>query len=250
MILSPFLMVFVIVSVLALLVFAILTAFDVRSRSIRRRMAQYVSVPTEEESSIRRAEVASMLTGHAQRRVAGQEWWQSFEKDVELGGFRASATTLAGWTLIAGILASLVVAIASQSLFGLLAGLAAPFVLRFYVTHRVSSMRKAFGEQLPDNLEVLAGALRAGHSLVGAMNVMVDGADEPSKSEFRRVLSGRAARHPDRPGADGDVASAWRTSTSSRSRSSRGSSARPAATRPRFSTASSRTSAAGWRSAG
>ena len=188
-ILSPFLMVFVIVSVLALLVFAILTAFDVRSRSIRRRMAQYVSVPTEEESNIRRAEVASLLTGHAQRRVAGQEWWQSFERDVELGGFRASATTLAGWSLVAGIVASLVVAIATQSLFGLLVGLAAPFVLRIYVKHRVSSTRKAFGEQLPDNLEVLAGALRAGHSLVGAMNVMVDGGIEPSKSEFRRVLS-------------------------------------------------------------
>ena len=188
-ILSPFLMVFVIVSVLALLIFAILTAFDVRSRSIRRRMAQYVTVPTEEESSLRRAEVASMLTGHAQKRVAGQEWWQSFEKDVELGGFRASATTLAGWSLIAGIVASLVAALATQQLWGLLVGLAAPFVLRLYVKQRVTSKRKAFGEQLPDNLEVLAGALRAGHSLVGAMNVMVDGADEPSQTEFRRVLS-------------------------------------------------------------
>jgi tight adherence protein B len=188
-ILSPFLMVFVIVSVLALLAFAILTAFDVRSRSIRRRMAQYVSVPTEEESNIRRAEVASLLAGHAHRRVAGQEWWQNFEKDVELGGFRVSATTLAGWSLIGGVIASLVVAIATQSLFGLLVGIVAPFVMRFYVKHRVTSMRKAFGEQLPDNLEVLAGALRAGHSLVGAMNVMADGAAEPSKTEFRRVLS-------------------------------------------------------------
>lgn len=188
-ILSPFLMIFVIVSVLALLSFATMTAFDVRSRSIRRRMAQYVTVPTEEESSIRRAEVASLLAGQAQKRIAGQEWWQSFEKDVELGGFRASATTLAGWTIIAGILASLVLALATQSLFALLAGLAAPFVMRIYVSRRVSSMRRSFGEQLPDNLEVLAGAMRAGHSLVGAMNVMVDSADEPSKSEFRRVLA-------------------------------------------------------------
>ncbi len=188
-ILSPFLMVFVIVSVLALLVFAILTGFDVRSRSIRRRMAQYVTVPTEEESSIRRAEVASALTGHAKNRVAGHEWWQEFERDVELGGFRVSATTLVGWSVIAGIGASLVTAIVTQALWGLLVGLAAPFVMRFYVKQRVTSKRKAFGEQLPDNLEVLAGALRAGHSLVGAMNVMVDGADEPSKTEFRRVLS-------------------------------------------------------------
>jgi tight adherence protein B len=188
-ILSPYLMVFVIVSVVGLLAFAILTAFDVRSRSIRRRMAQYVTVPTDEESSIRRAEVASMLAGRAQQRVAANRWWQSFEKEVELAGFQASATTLAGWTLIAGVLASLVVAFAAQSLLGLLAGLVAPMVTRIIVKSRVSQKCRSFGEQLPDNLEVLAGALRAGHSLVGAMNVMVDGADEPSKSEFRRVIS-------------------------------------------------------------
>jgi tight adherence protein B len=187
-ILSPFLMVFVIVSVLALLSFAILTAFDVRSRSIRRRMAQYVQVPTEEESNLRRAEVASMLANRAQKQVAGQRWWQSFEKDVELSGYSASPVTIAGWTLVCGILASIVAALLFQSLLGLLVGLAAPVVLRVAVKRRVSKKRQTFGEQLPDNLDVLAGALRAGHSLIGAMNVMVEGADEPSKTEFRRVL--------------------------------------------------------------
>jgi tight adherence protein B len=187
-ILSPFLMAFVIVAVLGLLAFAVLTAFDVRSRSVRRRMAQYVSIPTEEESSLRRAEVASMLADRAQRRVAGNRWWQAFERDVELSGLSSSAVTIAGWTFLAGIVASLVAALALQSLLGLLVGLAAPFVTRAIVTTKVTRKRRAFGEQLPDNLDVLAGALRAGHSLIGAMNVMVDGADEPSRSEFRRVL--------------------------------------------------------------
>ncbi len=49
-IVSPYLMIFIIVSVLALIAFAILTAVDVRNRSLRRRMAMYVSVPSEEES--------------------------------------------------------------------------------------------------------------------------------------------------------------------------------------------------------
>ena len=187
-IVSPFLMVFIIVAVLGLIVFAIITALDVRNRSLRRRMAMYVTVPSEDESRIRRAEVATMLADQAERRVGSQRWWQSFERDVELGGFNASPLTIAGWTLIGGVLASLVVAIALQSLFGLLVGLLAPFVTKFIVSNRVRLKRNAFAEQLPDNLEVLAGALRAGHSLIGAMGVMVDGADEPSKTEFRRVL--------------------------------------------------------------
>ncbi len=185
---SKFLMVFVILSVLALLVFSVLTVLDVRSRSVRKRMAQYVNIPTEDESRLRRAEVAGMLAERAQRRVEGHRWWQSFERDVELAGFSASAVSIAGWTVVAGIVTSLVVAIAFQSLLGLLAGLIAPFVTRAVVRRRVAKIRSSFAEELPDNLEVLAGALRAGHSLIGAMGVMVDGATEPSKSEFRRVL--------------------------------------------------------------
>jgi tight adherence protein B len=185
---SPFLMIFVVLSVLALLVFAVLTGLDVRSRSVRKRMAQYVSVPTEDESRQRRAEVAGMLAERAQRRVEGHRWWQSFEHDVELAGFKTTAVTIAGWTVLGGVLTSIVVAVVFQSVLGLLAGLAAPFVTRAVVRRRISKLRSAFAEELPDNLEVLAGALRAGHSLIGAMGVMVDGATEPSKSEFRRVL--------------------------------------------------------------
>jgi len=160
----------------------------VRNRSLRRRMAQYVTVPTEEESRLRRAEVAQFLAEKTQKTVGGQEWWKRFEFDVELAGFRLSALAIAGWTVVGGIVASLVAAIMLQSLWALLVGLGAPFVTRFLVTRQVAKKRKAFWEQLPDNLDVLAGAMRTGHSVMGALSVMVDSADEPSKSEFRRVV--------------------------------------------------------------
>jgi tight adherence protein B len=50
-------------------------------------------------------------------------------------------------------------------------------------------VRKEFAEQLPENLDVLASALRAGHSLAGAMGVVADEAPEPSKREFSRVVT-------------------------------------------------------------
>jgi tight adherence protein B len=185
---SPWLMIFVIVSILALVGFAIFSAIDVRNRSLRRRMAQYVTVPSEEESRLRRAEVASMLTDTAQRTVGGLRSWQRFESDVELGGFGMSALAIAGWTIVGGIAASLVTAVIFQNLWGLLVGLLAPFVARWIVSRRVSKMRRAFEDQLADNLDVLAGAMRTGHSTMGALSVMVDSANEPSKTEFRRVL--------------------------------------------------------------
>ena len=185
---SPWLMIFVVVAILALVAFAIFSAIDVRNRSLRRRMSAYVTVPSEEESRLRRAEVTAMLADTAQRTVGGQRWWQRFETDVELGGFKLSALAIAGWTIVGGILASLIVAIWFQNLWGLFAGLAAPLVTRYIVSRRVSKMRRAFEEQLADNLDVLAGAMRTGHSTMGALSVMVDSAEEPSKTEFRRVL--------------------------------------------------------------
>jgi tight adherence protein B len=185
---SPWLMIFVVVAVLALLGFALFSAIDIRNRSIRRRMAQYVTVPSEEDSRLRRAEVAQMLADRAQRTVGGQRWWQRFETDVELGGFGLSALAIAGWTIVGGILASIVAALVFKSLVGLLLGLLAPFVTRFVVSRRVRKMRRAFEEQLADNVDVLAGAMRTGHSTMGALSVMADSAIEPSKTEFRRVL--------------------------------------------------------------
>jgi tight adherence protein B len=185
---SPWLMIFVVVAVLALVAFAIFSAIDVRNRSLRRRMAAYVTVPSEEESKMRRAEVAAILSDTAQRTVGNQRWWQRFETDVELGGFSLSALAIAGWTIVAGIIASLAAAAIFQSLWWLFIGLAAPFVTRWIVSRRVKKMRRAFEEQLADNLDVLAGAMRTGHSTMGALSVMVDSSIEPSKTEFRRVL--------------------------------------------------------------
>jgi tight adherence protein B len=73
-------------------------------------------------------------------------------------------------------------------LFGLL-GLGVPFAVRAMIRRKVDRRRADFSEQLPDNLQVLASALRAGHSLVGALSVVVEDAAEPSQSEFRRVIA-------------------------------------------------------------
>ena len=110
-----------------------------------------------------------MLADTAQRTVGGQRWWQRFESDVELAGFSLSALAIAGWTIVGGIFASIVAAIVFKSLWGLLVGLLAPFVTRYIVSRQVGKMRRAFEEQLADNLDVLAGAMRTGHSTMGAL---------------------------------------------------------------------------------
>jgi tight adherence protein B len=57
------------------------------------------------------------------------------------------------------------------------------------LSHKLAQVRAEFGEQLPPNLQVLASALRAGHSFLGAFSSAVENAHEPSRSELGRVLA-------------------------------------------------------------
>ncbi len=73
--------------------------------------------------------------------------------------------------------------------FWAILGLVPPIGLNFFVRGKARKVRNDFAEQLPENLDVLASALRAGHSLAGAMGVVADEAPEPSKREYSRVVT-------------------------------------------------------------
>lgn len=62
--------------------------------------------------------------------------------------------------------------------------LAPVFVLRIAIARR----RRAFEKQLPDALQMLAGSLRSGRSLLQALEAMVDETADPVASELARAL--------------------------------------------------------------
>jgi tight adherence protein B len=67
-----------------------------------------------------------------------------------------------------------------------LLGVVGPFV---YLSVRASRRQAKFEEQLPSTLQLLAGALQAGHSLQQAVDTVVHEAGDPIASEFQRVLT-------------------------------------------------------------
>lgn len=58
-----------------------------------------------------------------------------------------------------------------------------------WVGRRVKRVRDRFADQLPETLQLLASALRSGHSLIGALSVVVENAPEPSRREFQQVVN-------------------------------------------------------------
>jgi tight adherence protein B len=166
---------------------ALIVLLRPRKRSLRSRLSEFVSIYLPERQEENAALPDRVFTG-AERSLARTPWWAAFKEQMALAGLTIPPVQLVLWTIVAtfGVMWLL------NALFGFLVSIAAfaiPFLVRGFVSRRVDRVRARFAEQLPDNLQVLASALRAGHSLVGALSVVVDDAPEPSRSEFRRVVA-------------------------------------------------------------
>jgi tight adherence protein B len=99
------------------------------------------------------------------------------------------AEQIAVFTVLAAFFAGWLLNVVVGPLAAIVAALAVPVVVYGLVRRKVVLLQRKFADQLPDNLEVLASALRAGHSLAGALSVVISDAAEPSRREFRRVVA-------------------------------------------------------------
>jgi tight adherence protein B len=90
--------------------------------------------------------------------------------------------------LCAMIVVGVLMAILTNLIVGLLMMVATGLAARTYVRSRVERRRKAFGEQIADTLQLLAGSLRAGYGLMQAIDTVVREAPNPTAEEYRRLL--------------------------------------------------------------
>jgi tight adherence protein B len=73
-------------------------------------------------------------------------------------------------------------------LLGLALTVATIVVIRLGLGRKANRRQAAFAEQLPDNLQLLAGSVRAGYGLVQAIDAVSQEALSPSAEEFRRLV--------------------------------------------------------------
>jgi tight adherence protein B len=114
-------------------------------------------------------------------------WWAQLERDLELARMTVTPRRVVGMSLAGTFVIALTAFVLSAPLFALF-GLTTPLVARMVVRRKLKAVRDDFAEQFPGSLQVLASALRAGHSFNGALGVVVDNAAEPARSELGRVL--------------------------------------------------------------
>jgi tight adherence protein B len=102
------------------------------------------------------------------------------------------STSLPNFVLVVG-LTTIVGGAVGLVLGGLLLGLVllvvVPFGAKLLLKFRGSRRQAAFADQLDDSLQLMAGSLRAGHSLLRAVDSVASEADAPTSEEFARIVN-------------------------------------------------------------
>ncbi len=160
------------------------------NKRLVRRLGDFVTLPEEERAKERRKEVDQvlLLAGQQKQRKRNFRWFEGFAEDVDVGQIDKDPTKMVWISVAAGLVLGVIAGVALGPFWFILV-VVPPLVLNLVVRGKARKVRNEFAEQLPENLDVLASALRAGHSLAGAMGVVAEESPEPSKREYSRVVT-------------------------------------------------------------
>jgi tight adherence protein B len=179
------------VSIVCAILFGIAVwALISRRQSVRERLQGFVNTPSPKASASRQRTLVQRALGEARLRRRRRSPWLDaliLELDVariDISPLRLFLLTIAGTAVLTFAFVSL-----TSSPFAAIVIVLAPVAVRMAIRTLANRQRRQFEEQLPDNLQVIASALRAGHTFVGALGVMVEDAPEPSGRELRRALA-------------------------------------------------------------
>jgi tight adherence protein B len=158
-----------------------------RTSGIRERLGAFVAVaqPSEKRQT---AALSEKLLAGTEYSFKNRRWWGRFKEALLIAEISMAPEQVILLTAISTLLAAWLLSILISTIAAVLA-LGVPLLVRMFINVRAERQRRAFADQLPDNLQVLSSALRAGHSLIGALSVVVDDAPEPSRREYRRVVA-------------------------------------------------------------
>jgi tight adherence protein B len=120
--------------------------------------------------------------------LSGVKLWERLREDLDVARLEITAERLSLIVLLGTFAVTWTVPTISGTPATAVIGLTVPIGARMLVSFKAQRQRKAFEEQLADNVQVIASAMRAGHSFVGALSVVTEEAPEPSRREFQRVV--------------------------------------------------------------
>lgn len=145
---------------------------------------------TEEEKEKEKgpSKVQQALENALAERSFAKKWRQQLARaDVKLTV--AEFAALHVLSMIGFFALGFFVIFSGQLVMGIVSGFVGFFAPRMYVSRQTSKRLIKFEQQLPDTLSLWVNALRAGYSVMQAMEAISKDAPEPTSTEFARVVT-------------------------------------------------------------
>ena len=186
---------FTAVLIAGLLLFGSMSGGTKPYRVLRQRLSPYSLTPAISDDKSRvtafgSSEWAGRATAMAETLVRRGNLEEAFLDRLEAAGLNMRVAEFVLISLGSSFIPPLLVLIATRNLVltvvVVLLGVVGPFL---YLSVRAARRQAKFEEQLPSTLQLLSGALQAGHSLQQAVDTVVHEAGDPIASEFQRVLT-------------------------------------------------------------
>lgn len=150
-----------------------------KQRSVVSRVTDFAGLPG--------AAPPTLTSVRRRRQREPSDRWRRYAEAIELSGIGLTPAALALWTAIGTVVFAWYLGFGIDRPPLMILAVAVPLAVRLFVLSRLNARRRQFEDQLPDNLQVLASALRAGYSFSAGIASMADDAAEPSRSELRRA---------------------------------------------------------------
>jgi tight adherence protein B len=164
-------------------------------RALRQRLSPYSLTPAIADNQPRltafgSSEWAGRATAMAETLVRRGNLEETFLDRLEAAGLNMRVAEFVLISLGSAFIPPLLVLVLTRNLLVtvvvVLLGTVGPFL---YLSVMASRRQAKFEEQLPSTLQLLSGALQAGHSLQQAVDTVVHEAGDPIAGEFQRVLT-------------------------------------------------------------
>jgi tight adherence protein B len=114
---------------------------------------------------------------------------ERIDKTIDAAGLRWRPGEVIVATALVAITGFVIGTAASTPLVGLILGLIGLGTPALYIRFKAARRRRAFEQQLPEVLQMMSGALRAGYSIQQALAAVAEDGGLPAREEFRRATA-------------------------------------------------------------
>jgi tight adherence protein B len=145
--------------------------------------------PFELDPPSKLTRLTGSTVGALDRFLSGRTFRFFSQEALELAGLKMRQAEFLVLVLAGGVVGALVGLLVGGIALALILFILAPVVGRLVLGVRAGRRRSKFDEQLGDTLQLLTGGLRAGHSILRAIDAAAAESQSPTSEEMRRVIA-------------------------------------------------------------